>query len=91
MPRHTLEEVVELARQVKDDMTSGRSRTKRKHQNSTSSFSSSTSSSVSSLKEDIQPQKDRKKKKVRDKEKANIGEEKVMEKKLLLAEAQLRL
>jgi hypothetical protein len=31
MLRHTLEEVVELAREVEDDMTSGRYKTKRKH------------------------------------------------------------
>jgi hypothetical protein len=43
---------------------------------------------ISSSEEDIKPWKDKKKKKVNDKEQAKIGEEKVMEKeKLLLVEA----
>jgi len=58
MLKHTLEEAVESVRQVKDDMTSGKPKTRRKHRNSTSSFSSSTSSSISSSKEDIKPWKD---------------------------------
>lgn len=80
MPRHTLEEAVEFDRQVEDDMMSGWSKTKRKHQNFTPSSSSSTSSSISSSEEeDNKPQKNKKKKKAKDKEQAKIGEEKVME------------
>jgi len=66
-------------------MMNGKSKTRRKHRNSTSSSSSSTSSFTSSSEEDIKPHKDRIKKKARDKEKAKIGEEK-----LLLVEAQPR-
>jgi len=85
MLRHTLEEVVELAKLVKYDMMSGKSKTRRKHQNSTSSSSSSTSSSTSSSVEDIKPHKDRIKKKAKEREKAKINEEK-----LLLVEAHPR-
>jgi hypothetical protein len=59
MLKHTLEEAIESVRQVKDDMISGKPKTKRKHRNFTSSFSSSTSSSISSSKEDIKPWKDK--------------------------------
>jgi len=62
MPRRTLEEAIKLAKQVKDDMMNNKSKTIRKHWNSTWSFSLSTSSSESSLEEDIKPQKDKKKK-----------------------------
>ncbi len=78
MLRHTLEEVVELAKLVKYDMMSGKSKTRRKHQNSTSSSSSSTSSSTSSSVEDIKPHKDRIKKKAKEREKAKISEEKLL-------------
>lgn len=48
MPKHFLEEVVELVKQVKNDMTSGWSRIRKKHRNFITSFSLWTSSSASS-------------------------------------------
>jgi hypothetical protein len=87
MSRHTLENVVEPARQAKDDMTSGQSRIRKKHQDSTTSSSSTSSSSSSSNEGKIKSRKDKKMKKVWDKGQAEAGEEKTMEEeKLLLVE-----
>jgi hypothetical protein len=51
MPKHSLEEVMESIKQVEDDMTSGRSRIKKKHRNSITFFYLCTYSSSSSLDE----------------------------------------
>jgi hypothetical protein len=51
MFKHYLEEVMESIKQVEDDMTSGRSRIKKKHRNSITFFYLCTSSFSSSLDE----------------------------------------
>jgi hypothetical protein len=62
MPRHFLEEVVESVKQVKNDMTSGWSRIKKKHRNFITSFSLwISSSSSSSYEKETKLQKDKKK------------------------------
>jgi hypothetical protein len=66
MPMHTLEEVMESTRQLKDDMTSGRSRIRRKHRNLTSS---SLSFASSSEKEETRSWRTRKRKRQRSKPK----------------------